>query len=69
MNGTKDDVKGHQEQDVELVGVLMPWNVECRDVCGLSREGGRSYLYVINSGNEGIANCKNGPKEKPKREW
>jgi len=39
MNGTEYDAKGPQEGDVEGFRMAMLWNVERRNVCGVSGEG------------------------------
>jgi len=39
VNPTEDCAKSHQEEDVEVPGILMRWNVKRRNVCGFSGEG------------------------------
>jgi len=39
MNATEGGAKDQQEQRVQVLGILMPWNVERRDMCGISRDG------------------------------
>jgi hypothetical protein len=39
MNATDDGAKDHEEQDVPPHGISMLWTVECRSVCGFSKEG------------------------------
>lgn len=39
MNGTEGGGKGNQEQDVQVLGISVLWNVERGDVGGISREG------------------------------
>jgi len=38
MNATEDGAKGDQERIVEQLGISVFWDVERRDVCGVSRE-------------------------------
>lgn len=39
MNDTEDGARDQQKQDVPVRGILMPWDVKCRDMSGSSREG------------------------------
>ena len=64
MNPTEDGAKDHQEKDVEVPGVSMRWNVEGRNVCGISGEGSRcSHCQVNDSVDKGQAECDKRRKE------
>jgi len=66
MNATKDGAKDQQEQEVQVLGILMPWGVEHGDMCSLSREGSSGCPHYV-ADSEKETKGKSGDEEKGDR--